>query len=306
MKNLFLVGLMTVLFVGCQQKDTRYTQQSPEIDVVKKHIDNYNSMNYDKDAMVLADSSQSFFNVKENPILNKDIVAYHKANDANYSKRGFLDKDQEFEMVVTDKGDTWVNAWLDWQGTIAATGKVVNMPIHMTFKIVDGKIVREHGYWDPTAIVMEMQAVEAQKAMSVDEKSVKAGIDAIVKAWNAYDKPAMKSAMTNDFVRTQNGEVIITSSDGYGTELMDVFFGGFPDFHVALDNYMISGNKAIINWTCTGTNTGAFQGKTTNKPITTHGISVWTFDENGKASREDSYYDNLTLFQQLGYMPELQ
>jgi hypothetical protein len=86
---------------------------------------------------------------------------------------------------------------------------------------------------------------------------------------------------------------------------MDVFFTGFPDFKVSLDNYQIMGNKVLINWTCTGTNTGDFQGKTTNKPITTHGMSLWTFDENGKASREDANYDNLTLFQQLGYMPEV-
>lgn len=297
--------LALAMFTSCEQKDTRYTQQSSEIDLVKKHVDNYNKANYDRNASVLADSSKSFFNTKMNPILNQDIIAYHKTNDANYSKRGFLDKDQEYEMVVNDKGETWVNAWLDWQATIAATGKVVNMPVHMTFKIIDGKIVREYGYWDPTEIVLEMLKVEAEKAMSVDEKTIKKGIDDIVKAWNANDQAAMKSAMTNNLIRTENGNVIVKSSSEYATNLMDVFFTGFPDFKVTLDDYKIMGNKVLINWTCTGTNTGDFQGKITNKPITTHGMSLWTFDKNGKASREDAYYDNLTLFQQLGYMPEV-
>lgn len=297
--------LTLAMFTSCEQKDTRYTQQSPEIDLVKKHVDNYNKANYDRNASVLADSSKSFFNTKMNPILNQDIIAYHKTNDANYSKRGFLDKDQEYEMVVNDKGETWVNAWLDWQATIAATGKVVNMPVHMTFKIIDGKIVREYGYWDPTEIVLEMLKVEAEKAMSVDEKTIKKGIDDIVKAWNANDQAAMKSAMTNNLIRTENGNVIVKSSSEYATNLMDVFFTGFPNFKVTLDDYKIMGNKVLINWTCTGTNTGDFQGKITNKPITTHGMSLWTFDKNGKASREDAYYDNLTLFQQLGYMPEV-
>jgi steroid delta-isomerase-like uncharacterized protein len=305
MKKICMLILALAMFTACEQKDSRYTQQSSEIDLVKKHIDNYNKSNYDMAVSVLADSSRSFFNTKDNPISNKDIVAYHQANDANYSSRKFLDSDQEFEKVVTDKGDTWVNAWLQWQATLAANGKVINMPVHMTFKIIDGKIVQEHGYWDPTEIVMELQAIETEKTMSADEKLIKKGIDDIVKAWNANDQVAMKAAMTEDLVRTENGNVIAKSSSEYATNLMDVFFTGFPDFKVSLDNYQIMGNKVLINWTCTGTNTGDFQGKTTNQPITTHGMSLWTFDENGKASREDAYYDNLTLFQQLGYMPEV-
>lgn len=305
MKKICILVLALAMFTACEQKDTRYTQQSPEIDIVKKHIDNYNKMNYDAAVSVLADSSRSFFNTKDNPILNKDIVAHHQANDANYSSRKFLDADQEYEMVITDKGDTWVNAWLQWQATLAANGKVIDVPIHMTFKIIDGKIVQEHGYWDPTEIVLELQTIEAEKAMSADEKVIKKAIDDIVKAWNANDQVAMKAAMTDDLVRTENGKVIARSSSEYASNLMDVFFTGFPDFKVTLDNYQIMGNKVLINWTCTGTNTGVFQGKTTNKSIITHGMSLWTFDKNGKASREDAYYDNLTLFQQLGYMPEI-
>ncbi|MFN4763174.1 ester cyclase [Gillisia sp. Q332] len=301
MRKILLIGLAIVLFTACEQKDSRYTQQSPEIDLVKKHIDNYNKKNYNMNGSALADSSKSFFNAKENPILRKDIIAYHEANDANYSKRGFLEKDQEFEMVVTDDGETWVNAWLDWQATLATNGKAIDMPVHMTFKIIDGKIVQEHGYWDPTEILMELQNIEAEKAMSVDEKLLKKGIDDIVKAWNANDQAAMKAAMTDNFIRTENGNVIVNSSSEYATNLMDVFFTGFPDFQVALDDYQIMGNKVLINWTVTGTNTGEFQGVTTNKPITTHGASIWTFEKDGKASREDAYYDNLTLFQQLGY-----
>lgn len=305
MKNLYILGLAFAMFTSCGQKETRYTQQAPEIDLVKKHIANYNSKNYDMNASMLADSSKSLFNSKKNPILNKDIVAYHKANDANYSKREFLEKDQEFEMVVTDDGETWVNAWLDWQATLAANGKVIDMPVHMTFHIIDGKIVRELGYWDPTEIVVELQQVEVQKAMSADEKLIKKGIDDIIKAWNANNQTAMKAAMTDNLIRTENGNVTVKSSSEYTTNLMDVFFTGFPDFKVALDDYKFMGNKVMISWTCTGTNTGIFQGKTTNKPITTHGMSIWTFEKDGKASREDAYYDNLTLFQQLGFTPEL-
>jgi steroid delta-isomerase-like uncharacterized protein len=303
MKNIFILILTLAVATACEQKDTRYTQQSPEIDIVKKVINGYNSQQYD--LTVFADTSKTFFNTKTNPIELKDIAAYHQGNDANYSERRFLDKDQEFEMVVTDDGQTWVNAWLDWRGTLKESGKVIDMPVHLTYRFVDGKIVRTVGFWDPTEIVMELQNIEAEKAMSADEKAIKTTIDAVVKAWNANDHDAMKAVMTTDLVRTENGNIVIESAEAYTTDLMDVFFTGFPDFKVALDDYKIMGNKVLINWTCTGTNTGEFQGKTTNKPIITHGMSIWTFENDGKVSREDAYFDNLTTFQQLGFMPEL-
>ena len=304
MKKIFLLGLVTLLFAACEQKDTRYTQNSPEIDIVKKAIENYNSKDYSMN--LVADTCKTFFNNKKNPMSKTELVDYHKANDANYAKRGFTGEDPEYEMVVTDDGETWVNAWLDWQATLKGSGKIIDMPVHLTYRFVDGKIVRQVGMWDPTEVVLGLQEIEAEKVMSADAKTMKTTIDAIVKAWNANDQDAMKAAMTDNMVRTQNGDVIVKSSSEYATNLMDVFFGGFPDFKVTLDDYKILGNKAIINWTCTGTNTGDFQGKTTNKPITTHGISVWTIEKDGRASREDAYYDNLTLFQQLGYMPEIQ
>ncbi|GAL68521.1 nuclear transport factor 2 family protein [Jejuia pallidilutea] len=166
MKKLVLLSFAALLIMACQQKDTRYTQNSSEIDVVKKHIENYNTKNYD--TSIMADTCKSYFNTKNKPILRKDIIAYHKANDANYTKRGFLSEDQEFEMVVTDNGETWVNAWLDWRATLKESGKVVDMPIHLTYRFIDGKIVREVGFWDPTEIVLALQEIEAQRNITVE------------------------------------------------------------------------------------------------------------------------------------------
>ena len=306
MKNVIYLSLSVLLFMACQQGPTRYTQNSPEIDTVKTLIANYNAKTYDTG--LYADTSKTYYNTKENPMTPSETMEYHQQNDPNYSNRGFLDEDQEYEMVVTDDGETWVNCWLDWKATMAANDKEVQIPIHLTYQFVDGKIVREIGHWDPTEVVMTLQEIEAVKNMSVEEKAVKATIDAVVKAWNSNDKGAMAAAMIPNFVRTENGNVLAKNAAEYGTKLMDVYHSGFPDFKVAVDKTHIAGNKAYLNWTCTGTNTANFQGNpATNKPITTHGFSVWTFDEEGKATREDAYYDNLTVFSQLGYsLPALE
>lgn len=162
MKNLFLLGLAIVLFTACNQQDTRYTQNSPEIDMVKKVIKDYNEKNYSMTDF--ADTSKTYFNTKTDFLTVDKLVEYHQGNDANYSSRGFLEEDQEYEMVVTDEGQTWVNAWLDWRATVKESGKVIDMPIHLTYRFVDGKIVTAYGYWDPTEIVLELQEIERKAA----------------------------------------------------------------------------------------------------------------------------------------------
>ncbi|MEX0997340.1 MAG: nuclear transport factor 2 family protein [Flavobacteriaceae bacterium] len=172
MKKVILMGLAIVLFTACNQQDTRYTQQSPEIDIVKKVIQDYNEKEYAMNDF--ADTSKTYFNTKTDFLTTDKLVEYHKGNDANYSSRKFLDADQEYEMVVTDEGHTWVNVWLDWQATIKESGKVIDMPVHLTYRFVDGKIVTTYGYWDPTEIVLELQEIErkaaAQSAAEVAEE----------------------------------------------------------------------------------------------------------------------------------------
>lgn len=168
MKNLFLLALSVMLFTACETKDKRYTMQSSEIDTVKKAIDNYNNKTYD--TSIYADTSQTFFNSSsEKGMSPEETINYHKQNDTNYSNRSFTGEDPEYEMVVTDEGKTWVNCWLDWKGTMAENGKVIEIPIHLTYQFVDGKIVREVGYWDPTEVVLNLQAIEAEKNATVEE-----------------------------------------------------------------------------------------------------------------------------------------
>ena len=301
MKKLSILILAAILFTACQQGPTRYTQNSPEIDTVKKLIANYNSKAYD--TSMYADTSKTLYNTKENGMSPSETMEYHKQNEAIYKSRSFLDADQEYEMVLTDDGNTWVNCWLDWQGTLAANNQEFNVPIHLTYQFIDGKIVREHGHWDPSSQVLALQEIEAQMNSSVEEKTIRAAIDVVTKAWNANDKAAMASSMASNFIRTENGNTIAKNPKEYAG-FMDVYHGAFPDFTVKIDKTFINGNKVYMNWTCTGTNTGKFMDNDpTNKKIETHGFSVWTFNTEGKSVREDSFYDNLVVFNQLGLTP---
>ncbi|MEZ4793047.1 MAG: nuclear transport factor 2 family protein [Gelidibacter sp.] len=302
MKNLFLLGLAIVLFTSCEKQDKRYTQQSPEIDTYKKSVADYENQDWEALRSHYADTAKIMNNTtKEHAQTVDQMIAQNKEDAALFDSWKYDPESVEYEMVVTDKGQTWVNFWGYWEGTLKANGQKYVIPAHITAQFVDGKIVREDGYWDPTKIVLALQEIEAEKNMPTEEKTMKSLIDSCVKAWNDNDKDLMASIMTDDFVRTENGNVIAKSASEYGTNLMDVFHGSFPDFKVLLNDYKIVGNTIHIDWTCKGTNTKPFQGNAaTNKAITTHGHSIWTVT-NGKLSREDAYYDNLTLFAQLGY-----
>lgn len=167
-KVLFLCAGLALVLNACQEAPVRYTQNSPEIDTVKKLISNYDSKNFD--TSMYADTSKTYYNTNDVAMSASEAMDYHKQTDINYASRGFGNENQEYEMVVTDDGETWVNSWLDWKGTMAITGKEIEIPIHLTFQFVDGKIVREHGYWDPTEIVLELQKIEAESKMMEEEQ----------------------------------------------------------------------------------------------------------------------------------------
>lgn len=135
-----------------------YTQKSPEIDISKSIIKSYNNKDWKTLTSHYADTAKVHFNTtKENPMEASKIPDYHKEFDVNYSSRGFEDKDNFFEMVVTDKGENWVNFWGTWKCKLKSNGKEMEIPVHLTSQYKDGKIVKEYGYWDASEIVLALQ-----------------------------------------------------------------------------------------------------------------------------------------------------
>lgn len=298
MKKLFFYVIIILTLGACQNTDNRYTQQSQEIEIVKTLIQNYNNKTYD--VSIYADTSKTYYNTKDRAMSPTETIAYHKANDINYSSRGFLEDDQEFEMVKTDDDEVWVNCWLDWNGTLAETGKEVKIPIHLTYRFVNGKIVREVGMWDPTEIVLALQEVNSKNS------PIMQAVNQVVKGWNNNDISNLKALSVANLIRSSNGNIDVNNIDEY-QGFMNTFVTAFPDFKVTIDNAAINGNKVYLNWTVTGTHNGVFMGNApTGKKMKSHGFSIWTTNNDGKFIREDAYYDNLVLYNQLGIKPPKQ
>ena len=166
MKKIFLLGLaIAILICSCQEQELRYTQQSSEIETYKKVIAAYGKQDWKALANHYADTAKIMNNVveKEGKTIANEI-AMGKKNAALFSSWDYIDGESEYEMVVTDKGKTYVNFWGLWQGTLAANTKTYTIPTHITAQFVDGKVVKEFGYWDLSKIMMDIQSLQQTDA----------------------------------------------------------------------------------------------------------------------------------------------
>lgn len=166
MKLFILINVIAALLVSCDDKP-RYTQQSAEIDTIKSIISNYVDGDWDAYQSNYAEGAQIFFNTTEaNPATIQETIAQQKMELGGMSSY-IIDREGEaVEMVVDDKGETWVNYWSVWKGTMTANGKTYETPIHITSQFVDGKIVKAFGYWDNAPLQLDGMALQiaAEKA----------------------------------------------------------------------------------------------------------------------------------------------
>jgi len=164
MKKVILMGLAIVLFTACNQQDTRYTQQSPEIDTYKKSIEDYKNKNWDAMVKHYADTAKIAYNViQEKAVSIAQVIEQNKEDAAMFD---WVVEKEEYEMVVTDKGETWVNFWGLWKGTMKSNNKVYDIPFHLTARFIDGKIVEEFGYWNNSEIATDLLKAEAETVVS--------------------------------------------------------------------------------------------------------------------------------------------
>lgn len=162
MKKLITLILIAFLAIGCNQtakeedKEVRYTQDSKEINTLKAAISDYEKADWEAMKKHYADTAQIFHNSNQGKNIG-DIVKQHQESLGNLESYGFIADENEYEMVLTDDGNTWVNFWGDWKASLPGNSKDVVIPVHLTAQFKNGKIVREHGYWDNGIMTMAMQ-----------------------------------------------------------------------------------------------------------------------------------------------------
>ncbi|MDX1543852.1 MAG: nuclear transport factor 2 family protein [Christiangramia sp.] len=171
MKKLILIGLFIGLITSScndsnKKEETRYTQDSEEINTLKAAINDYEKGDWQSMKSHYADTAQIFHNSTKGQNIDATIKS-HKESLSGLSNYGFNHDDNDFEMVLTDDDHTWVNYWGEWKGTISGSNKELIIPVHLTARFEDGKIVREYGYWDNSSMMMALQEADTTKTDSI-------------------------------------------------------------------------------------------------------------------------------------------
>ena len=290
MKKIFLLAFAIMLFTSCDKQEKRYTQQSSEIETVKKLIDNYNNKTYD--ITIYADSSKTRYNSKDNSMTPEQTIAYHKANDAIYSSRGFVEDDIEYEMVVTDDGDTWVNCWVDWKGTLEGNNKEIDIPIHLTYKFVEGKIVREVGFWDSAELVLEVQGINAATNTPKKNASI---VNDMYAAFAKGDVPSVLENLDENVIWNEaegNSYADGNPYVGHDAVLNGIFKrigGDYEYFHLkGIKLHEMANNQILANMRYKG------KLKKNGAVIDAQAAHLWTF-KDGKAIGFQQYVDTKQL-----------
>lgn len=150
------------LFMACKETAPRYASASPEIDMVKALVSDYEEGNWESWKTHYADTVKIHHNSTE--AITADALQQQLNSTIDImSDYGFQKEGQFYEMVIDDEGEKWVNFWANWEGTIAETGQKLVIPVHLTVQIAGGKIVEEHGYYDTSPLVAIMNELAAAK-----------------------------------------------------------------------------------------------------------------------------------------------
>ena len=160
-----MLVLAVAMLTACQKQ--RYFSESAEIDSLKAGIAAYESGDWDTWRSQFADTCKVYHNSTEAASID-DVLKSHQEMLANFSNYGFDKNEGFYEMIVDDKEETWINYWGVWNGVFKANNDSIKVPVHLTARYVDGKVVKEYGYWDTGALVKTLEGIAAEAAKAVE------------------------------------------------------------------------------------------------------------------------------------------
>jgi steroid delta-isomerase-like uncharacterized protein len=128
-----------------------------------------------------------------------------------------------------------------------------------------------------------------------------------VDAFNKKDLKALMALYAENCVNAQPHLPVPLKGKAATAEDLGGFFKAFPDMEMKVLAIVASGDTAAMEWTITGTQTGAMTGPmgtipATNKRVTVTGAEFTRHDAQGLIVDERGYFDMASFMMQLGLM----
>ena len=131
----------------------------------------------------------------------------------------------------------------------------------------------------------------------------KAVFEKLMSALNAKDVATMESIIADDFVDNDAMPGMAPGKEGM-IDMMRMFVGAFPDRNVVVDHWVAERGLVAGVMTTEGTQTGEFMGM----PASGKKFSIREMHmvrvANGKMAEHWGLANELSMMQQLGFMPE--
>lgn len=94
-----------------------------------------------------------------------------------------------------------------------------------------------------------------------------------------------------------------------GPDDLEAFFrslhAAVPDLNMEIQNVVVSGSHAVVQWRLRGTFTGEpFEGiEATSRPVDLRGCDCFVWDDDGRLDQNTVYYDGAAFARQIGLLP---
>ena len=121
-------------------------------------------------------------------------------------------------------------------------------------------------------------------------------------AWSSHDMERVAALFTDDCTYEDVTLGVVTHGKEELKQFGDGIFAAMPDIVFPLDSKVVGQDRAALEWTMTGTQTGPFGDlPATGKKCAVRGSSVLEV-RDGRFSRCSDYWDMTTLLKQLGHV----
>ena len=116
MKKIFVFVIPLLVWSSCENKK-QYFQTSREIDLAKKHLEDYQNRDWEGFQSLFADSALVNINTWwGDEITGEELTKLFEEHSSALSEIS-ISADSFYEMIVMDDGTKWVHCWALWEGS---------------------------------------------------------------------------------------------------------------------------------------------------------------------------------------------
>lgn len=141
----------------------------------------------------------------------------------------------------------------------------------------------------------------SENSAEMERKNLKTCLSFVDNIWNNKDMTSLDSYFAEEFSRDVNNIEAATNLVELSA-IFNIYFTAFPDLHFTIEQITPIDEQIFMTWNMTGTNTGVFgDAQPTGKKVQISGMTRLDFDNNNRIVKQNVFYTELSLLQQLGY-----